>query len=77
MANPTRPDTSDQPRKGDSRFLPVVIAAVCALFVILACIVFIVHQRGRKILPKRPDPHPSSMLQSPRSSPPLSLTGRG
>jgi hypothetical protein len=66
MDNPTQhtpehPSASEE-RKGDSSFLPVVLAAGVALIVILALAVFFIKGTGKKILPKTPDPHPTSQI---------------
>jgi cell division protein FtsN len=62
MTSPTKPAPSDEPRKGDSAFLPVVIAAGVALLVILAIAAIVIHHRGKKLIPKSPDQHPTSQV---------------
>jgi hypothetical protein len=63
MANPTEPSPPSEPRNGDSAFLPVVIAAGIALLAILAIAVLILHNKGTKLTPKAPNPHPTSLSQ--------------
>jgi hypothetical protein len=70
MTNPDQSSNSDHD-KGDSAFLPVVIAAGVALIVILVIAAFILKERGRKLLPKVADPHPTSLSQpAPALAPP-------
>ena len=59
---PTRNDPTPEERKGDSRFLPVVIAAGIALIVILVIAVFFIKDKGSKIVPSQPNNHPTSSL---------------
>ena len=59
---PTRNDPTPEERKGDSRFLPVVILAGIALIVLLIAAVLLIKGRGTKIVPHDPDNHPTSSL---------------
>jgi hypothetical protein len=68
---------NSEPSKGDSAFLPVVIAAGIALIVILAVAAFILKERGRKLIPKVADPHPTSLSQpAPVLAPPSKIEAR-
>jgi hypothetical protein len=70
MAN-LDPSANSEQRKGDSAFLPVVIAAGIALIVILAVAAFILKEKGRKLIPKAADPHPNSLSKpAPDLAPP-------
>jgi len=64
---PTRNDPTPEERKGDSRFLPVVILAAIALIIILIGAVVLIRGKGHKMVPQSQDNHPSSSLviQSP------------
>ena len=59
---PTGNDPTPEERKGDSRFLPVVIAAAVALIVILVLAIFVIKGKGSKIVPSQPSNHPTSSL---------------
>jgi len=59
---PTRNDPTPEERKGDSRFLPVVILAVIALIIILIGAIVLIRGKGHKIVPQSQDNHPSSSL---------------
>lgn len=59
---PTRNDPTPEDRKGDSRFLPVVILAAIALIIILIGAVVLIRGKGHKIVPQSQDNHPSSSL---------------
>lgn len=59
---PTRNDPTPEERKGDSRFLPVVILAAIALIIILIGAVVLIRGKGHKIVPQTQDNHPSSSL---------------
>jgi hypothetical protein len=59
---PTLNDPTPEGRKGDSRFLPVVILAAIALILILIGAVVLIRGKGHKIVPQTQDSHPSSSL---------------
>jgi hypothetical protein len=59
---PTRNDPTPEERKGDSRFLPVVIIAAIALIIILIGAIVLIRGKGHKIVPRSQDNHPSSSL---------------
>lgn len=61
---PTRNDPTPELRKGDSRFLPVVILAGIALIVLLIAGVLLIRTKGHKIVPAGQD-HPTSSLSVP------------
>ncbi|MDE1177765.1 MAG: hypothetical protein PW789_14370 [Edaphobacter sp.] len=62
----TRNDPTPEERVGDSKFLPVIVAAGVALIVILLAAVIFVKSRGKEIVPDKTTP-PSSqvILQAP------------
>jgi hypothetical protein len=62
---PTRNDPTPQRRKGDSRFLPVVILAAIALVILLIASVVLIGGKGNKIVPHEQDNHPKSSLSVP------------
>jgi len=63
---PTGNDPTPEERKGDSRFLPVVIAAGIALIVILVIAIFFIKGKGSKVVPNQPNhPTASLVLRSP------------
>jgi len=66
---PTRNDPTPEERKGDSRFLPVVIVAGIALIVLLIAAVLLIRGKGTKIVPHEPDSHPTSRVTI--SAPPV------
>ena len=59
---PTRNDPTPEERKGDSRFLPVVILAAIALIIILIGAIVLIRGKGHTIVPQSQDNHPSSSL---------------
>ena len=59
---PSRNDPTPAARKGDSRFLPVVVIAGIALIVLLLAGVLLIKGKGRKIVPAEPDNHPTSSV---------------
>ncbi len=59
---PTRNDPTPQRRKGDARFLPVVIIAAIALVLILIASVVLIGGKGKKLVPHEQDNHPKSSL---------------
>jgi hypothetical protein len=59
---PTRNDPTPEERKGDSRFLPLVILAVIALIIILIGAIVLIRGKGHKIVPQSQGNHPSSSL---------------
>ena len=65
---PTRNDPSPEERVGDSRFLPVVIAAGVALIVLLIAAVVIIGSRGKKLVPQDKTAHPTSQVAVHRSA---------
>jgi flagellar basal body-associated protein FliL len=66
---PTGNDPTPEERKGDSRFLPVIILAGIALVVLLIAAVFLIKGKGTKVVPHEPDSHPTSSVTI--SVPPL------
>jgi hypothetical protein len=73
---PSLSDPTPEERKGDSSFLPVVIAAGIVLIVILVAALIFLKVRQTKAIPKANDPHPTSQIVQPRMhpSPQLRLT---
>ena len=61
---PTRNDPTPELRKGDSRFLPVVILAGIALIVLLIAGVLLIHSKGSKVAPATTDRPTSSLALS-------------
>ena len=59
---PTRNDPTPELRKGDSRFLPVVVLAGIALIVLLIAGVLLVRSKGHKMVPPAKGDHPTSSL---------------
>jgi len=59
---PTRNDPTPQRRKGDSRFLPVVIIAAIVLVIILIASIVLIGGKGNKMVPNEQDSHPKSSL---------------
>ena len=59
---PTRNDPTPEERKGDSRFLPVVILAAIALIIILIGAIVLIRGKGHKIVPQSQDNRPASSL---------------
>jgi hypothetical protein len=59
---PTRNDPTPEERKGDSRFLPVVILAAIALIIILIGALVLIRGKGHEIVPQPQDNHPTSSL---------------
>ncbi|HEY8997808.1 MAG TPA: hypothetical protein VIM60_07910 [Edaphobacter sp.] len=49
---PTRNDPTPKERVGDSRFLPVIIAAGVALLIILIAAVVLIGHKGNKLAPQ-------------------------
>ncbi len=66
---PSRNDPSPQARKGDSSFLPVVIAFAVAILVILVAAIFFIKARQTKVIPNPHQPHPTSQLIPPAPYP--------
>jgi hypothetical protein len=66
---PSRSDPTPEERKGDSRFLPVVIAAGIALIVILVAALIFLKVRQTNVIPKATDAHPTSQIVQPRMQP--------
>lgn len=58
----TRNDPNPAARKGDSRFLPVVILSLIALLIILAAAVVLIRGKGHKIVPTE-QPNTSQLVQ--------------
>jgi hypothetical protein len=59
---PTRNDPTPELRKGDSRFLPVVVIAGIALIVLLIAGILLIHSKGEKMAPPAKGDHPTSSL---------------
>jgi hypothetical protein len=73
---PSHNDPTPEERKGDSSFLPVVIAFAVAILVILVAAITFVKLRQTKAIPNPPERHPTSQLVLPRptyASPNLSF----
>lgn len=72
MANPLVPDNdpSDEERNrtGDSRFLPVVAAALVFLVLALLASYLLLISKGKKLIPGTNHPHPTSQVVQYRSS---------
>jgi hypothetical protein len=68
---PSRNDPNPQQRKGDSSFLPVVIAAAIAVIVILVAALIFLKARQSKTIPATNQPHPTSRFVMPYTPPPL------
>lgn len=62
---PTRNDPTPEQRKGDSRFLPVVILAAVVLIVLLIGAVVLIKGKGHKIVPPEQPNRPTSSLTAP------------
>jgi hypothetical protein len=63
---PSRNDPTPEERKGDSRFLPVVIAAAIAVIVILVAALIFLKVRQTNVVPKANDSRPTSrIIQQP------------
>ncbi len=62
--NPKTPSEGDRQKKGDAPNFPAVVlyAGIVMVLIMIAAVVFL-HIRGRKVLPKIPDNHPTSLLQ--------------
>jgi hypothetical protein len=69
MANPD-PSANSEQRKGDSAFLPVVIAAGIALIVILAVAAFISKKRAESLYLRRQTLIPTLSKPAPDLAPP-------
>jgi len=61
---PTRNDPSPEERVGDSRFLPVIIAAAVALIIILIAAVVLINGKGKKLIPQNNGAHPTSQAMT-------------
>jgi hypothetical protein len=66
---PSLSDPTPEGRKGDSSFLPVVIAAGIVLIVILVAALIFLKVRQTKVIPKANDPHPTSQIMQPSMHP--------
>jgi cell division protein FtsN len=66
---PSRNDPTPEERKGDSRFLPVVIAAAIAVIVILVAALIFLKAKQTNAIPKANDTHPTSQFVQPRLQP--------
>jgi hypothetical protein len=62
----TNNDPTPEERVGDSRFLPVVVAAGVALIVILIAALVLVGGKGKHLVPKDKTPHPTSQVVYPQ-----------
>lgn len=65
---PTRNDPTPEERVGDSRFLPVIIAAGVALIVILIAAVVLISGKGEDAVPQDKTPHPASEIVYPHAT---------
>lgn len=63
LNKPKTPSEADQKRTGDANFPAVVLYAGIALALIMIAAVIFLHFRGKKVVPKIPDNHPTSLLQ--------------
>ena len=61
----SRNDPNPEKRKGDSSFLPVVIAAAVAVIVILVAALIFLKIRQRNVVPKANDSRPITRLVQP------------
>jgi hypothetical protein len=70
---PSNNDPAPEDRKGDSSFLPVVIAFAAAILVILISAAVYIKLRQTKTLPNPREAHPTSRLiqPQPKGSPPF------
>jgi cell division protein FtsN len=68
---PSRNDPTPEERKGDSSFLPVVVAAGIALIVILVAALIFIKARQAKAIPTPHDAHPTSQMHLPARLPAL------
>jgi hypothetical protein len=59
---PTLSDPTPGARKGDARFLPVVILASIALIILLIAAVVLIKGKGHNMVPQQQDNHPTSSL---------------
>jgi cell division protein FtsN len=77
MSEPPSSNTYPDPeeRKGDSSFLPVVVAAGVALIVILIAAILFIKSRQGKAIPTTHNAHPTSQIvyPPPPQIPPSSL----
>jgi cell division protein FtsN len=62
---PTRNDPTPDGRRGDSRFLPVVIVAAVTLIVLLIAAVVLIRGKGHKMIPQDQDRPTSSLSMQP------------
>ena len=62
---PTRNDPTPHARRGDARFLPVVIIATIVLILLLIAGVVLVKGKGTKMVPHEQDNHPTSRIAQP------------
>jgi cell division protein FtsN len=62
---PSRNDPTPEERKGDSRFLPVVIAAAIAVIVILVAALIFLKVRQTNAIPNANDSRPTSRIVQP------------
>jgi len=58
----SRNDPTPEKRKGDSSFLPVVIAAAVVLLVLFVVFLIFIRGRNEKIVPGRANPRSSLVL---------------
>jgi hypothetical protein len=63
---PSNNDPAPEDRKGDSAFLPVVIAFAVSILVILIAAAVYIKIRQTKTLPRPHDAHPTSRLIQPQ-----------
>jgi cell division protein FtsN len=74
VPQPSRNDPTPQERKGDSRFLPVVVAAAIAVIVILLAALIFLKVRKTGAIPKANDAGPTSQIVQPRLQPSLQIS---
>jgi hypothetical protein len=63
---PSNNDPAPEDRKGDSSFLPVVIAFAISILVILIAAAVYIKIKQSKAIPAPHDPHPTSRLLQPQ-----------
>ncbi len=62
---PSGNDPTPYARKGDARFLPVVVIAGLVLIAILIAAVVFIKGKGTKVVPRESPGHPTSSLVMP------------
>ncbi|HEU4635310.1 MAG TPA: hypothetical protein VFS41_03980 [Edaphobacter sp.] len=61
----TRNDPTPHARRGDARFLPVVIISTIVLILLLIAGVVLVKGKGSKMIPHEQNNHPTSSIAQP------------